>query len=201
MVSALDVARSLEYLAEFSMSVVLEHGGDVFRRVGLPREKALSNMLKFASDFMNPVVSQLDPSDLHRAASSLRIASDYGERLVRLRAEDANEKADETARLRELPQKLVRDYPSHRFVISANEAETLGLNVIPLASYGLCAEAYLLYDVFTEGQRSVVFLARKDAMRIPRQEEVVADVGGQGAEEEPGDRGGSGVECEAEPGS
>jgi len=60
-ISALDVARSLEDLAELAISMALTGGGSILQMTRLSRSESVSAMLDFAAKFMQPLVGKLDP--------------------------------------------------------------------------------------------------------------------------------------------
>ena len=131
-ISALDVARSLEDLAQQATSISLTGGAAVLNTTRLSRAESLSVMVDFATKLMSPVISKLDPTMIHWASSLLNVSVGYAERLLAMR-EGGSEKV--SGKLASLPQALVERYPTHGFVISRDEARNLGLPVVDLEKY------------------------------------------------------------------
>lgn len=144
--SALDVARAVEHLGEVSMSLVVLGGSSIIRATGLSRRDTMTGMLKFASDFMQPLTSQIDPRLLHRSNSLLRVASEYAARLLSMRA--GSVPYPDPA----LAENLTEIYPDHGFIISRNEARHLGLPIVDIEDYDLAAQVEESYRNFEESE-------------------------------------------------
>lgn len=134
-ISALDVARSLEDLAEKGISMALSGGAAVLETTQLSRAESLGTMVDFATKFMSPVIDKLDPTMIHWSSSLLNESAQYAKRLIRMRHKD---KLPVNERLRRLPEDLVGLYPAHGFIISRDEARDLGLPVVDLERYDYC---------------------------------------------------------------
>lgn len=128
-ISALDRACSLDDLTSSSMNIVLDGGAAVLQSTRLSRSETITAMLDFAAKFLEPVVAKLDPTMLHWSGTLLRVAAEYGRRLMLTRQDFPPELASS------IPNQLVEDYPTHGFVISIAQAKELGLPVMPLAEY------------------------------------------------------------------
>lgn len=131
-ISALDVARSLEDLAEKGISMALSGGAAVLETTQLSRAESLGTMVEFATRFMAPVMDKLDPTIIHWSTSLLNESAAYARRLLRMRQGGDSSMSE---RLQRLPEDLVGLYPSHGFVISRDEARELGLPVRDLEMY------------------------------------------------------------------
>ena len=70
----------------------------------------------------------------------LKEAADYGKRLMLTREGCPRELA------MSLPEKLTKDYPTHGYAISLDEAAELGLPVKPIAEYEFCEQVIACYD-------------------------------------------------------
>jgi hypothetical protein len=127
-ISALDVANAIDSLVVTALSLATAGGGQILRTTQLSRQQTLDAMLDFAARFMRPLVSKLDPSMIHRSNNHLRVAHEYAVRLQDLRRDGMSLQDDEL-------QGLVRGYPTHGFVISAQEASALGLSIRPAHEY------------------------------------------------------------------
>lgn len=127
---ALDIANASDLLARKALAIALEFGGYVHELTSIPRGDVLPSMLTFAADHMRPVMSKLEPSDVYRAQRLLEVARDYGERLLRRRADPLDAQAAHN-----LAHRLVTDYHEHGFVIDRHEARQLGLPIESLSEY------------------------------------------------------------------
>jgi hypothetical protein len=134
-ISALDIARSLEDLANQGISMALAGGAAVLDATDLPRDKSLSTMVDFATKFMAPVIDKLDPTKIHWSTSLLNTTAQYAHRLLRMR-EGVNDPLPE--KLRDLPDVLAGGYPAHGFIICRGEARELGLPIVDLEEYEYC---------------------------------------------------------------
>jgi len=125
-ISALDIADSLDHLFQTAMTMALSGGAHIIQTTRLSRKETLANVLDFVAKFMQPIVSQLDPSMIHMSANQLHVAREYARRLLTARNAD----------LPSVPEHLVTHYPSHSFVICFEEArDGLGLPVRALDTY------------------------------------------------------------------
>jgi len=159
-ISALDIARSVEHLATTAVSMALTGGAAVLRTTGLSRKDTVNGMLGFVSSFMQPIVSQLDPTMIHQSSSQLRVASEYAERLLEMRTPDP---ADRSPATDLLPQHLVERYPAHGFVICREEARKLGLPVYPVSEYPDVELVNLTYDAFDNARGAHVMALYDEA--------------------------------------
>lgn len=137
--SALDIARSLESLSDTAVNIVITGGGQLFAITEIERTESVEAMLRYAADFMAPIVAKLDPSLIHRATRQLDTGRDYacrllawhllhGQSFVQL---DRAQQED----VRSVAARFVEDYPAHEFVIALDELEAFGLNVSPISEY------------------------------------------------------------------
>jgi hypothetical protein len=109
--SALDVADSLESLGRTSLFLAYDYANFYMDLMDLPRAEALKYVLEYMAQFMQPIVGKLDPHRIHQATNLLDVATDYGMRML------SSRKLGETKKLsnqeaKQLVQKLVRDYSS-----------------------------------------------------------------------------------------
>ena len=154
MISALDVARSLEELTETSMAQAFKGGADVLQITGLSRAESLEAMLTFSAQFMEPIIRQMDPRMIHWSSTLLDVAMSYGTRLL-----SGREGAGPHPEAENIPRSLVEDYPSHGFVISREEAAgRLGLPVHCIREYDLCKEVTALHRTYEDGRVNVIEL-------------------------------------------
>ena len=165
-VSALDRIGNLNEITEAARDIVLGLGGEVRYKTRLGRSETVSVMADLAASLLEPLVSQVDPTILHQSNRMLKEAADYGKRLMRTREGCPRELA------MSLPERLTKDYPTHGYAISLDEAAELGLPVKPIAEYEFCEQVIACYD---ENRAS-----RTDVIEVLN----VIDVAGEAAVEE-----------------
>ena len=165
-VSALDRIGNLNEITEAARDIVLGLGGEVRYKTRLGRSETVSVMADLAASLLEPLVSQVDPTILHQSNRMLKEAADYGKRLMRTREGCPRELA------MSLPERLTKDYPTHGYAISMDEAAELGLPVKPIAEYEFCEQVIACYD---ENRAS-----RTDVIEVLN----VIDVAGEAAVEE-----------------
>ena len=139
-VSALDRIGNLNQITEAAREIVLGLGGEVRYKTRLGRGETVSVMADLASSLLKPLVSQVDPTILHQSNRMLKEAADYGKRLMLTREGCPRELAIS------LPKRLTKDYPTHGYAISLDEAAELGLPVKPIAEYEFCEQALACYE-------------------------------------------------------
>jgi hypothetical protein len=139
-VSALDRIGNLNQITEAAREIVLGLGGEVQFKTRLGRSETVSVMADLASSLLKPLVSQVDPTILHQSNRMLKEAADYGKRLMLTREGCPRELA------MSLPERLTKDYPTHGYAISLDEAAELGLPVKPIAEYEFCEQVIACYD-------------------------------------------------------
>jgi hypothetical protein len=118
-ISALDAFKTFEFIRNYlfeSMDVAVR----LFLQRGLPISDAVKNALELVSALCHPLYTQIDPLFMGESERTLLIAEEYGKRLLERRTAPLNKD--------ELINQIVRNYPSHSFVIDLNEAQRLGLN-------------------------------------------------------------------------
>ena len=139
-VSALDRIGNLNEITEAARDIVLGLGGEVRYKTRLGRAETVSVMADLASSLLKPLVAQVDPTILHQSNRMLKEAADYGKRLMLTREGCPRELA------MSLPERLTKDYPTHGYAISLDEAAELGLPVKPIAEYEFCEQVIACYD-------------------------------------------------------
>lgn len=133
-VSALDRIGNLNQITEAAREIVLGLGGEVRYKTRLGRGETVSVMADLASSLLKPLVAQVDPTILHQSNRMLKEAADYGKRLMLTREGCPRELA------MSLPERLTKDYPTHGYAISLDEAAELGLPVKPIEEYEFCEQ-------------------------------------------------------------
>jgi hypothetical protein len=133
MMSSLDAVRPIEYLAGVASDLGYRLGGLIRRKIGLSRRDSIEIALQFASDYIAPIISKLDPLIVNECYRELDIAGHYARELLS-RYMLANKKnKDEMAQ--SIAHQLVWGYPSHEFAICINEAKRIGLEVCHCSEY------------------------------------------------------------------
>jgi hypothetical protein len=152
--SLLDTADSIDTL--FSQGVVnsLGLGGLILNQTGLTRDKTIEHILQYSAQFMRPLLEQIDPIAVNAANTSLNVASEYGARLLAYRnGRDGLTKAKAQTR------RLVRDYPTHGYVIDRDEArDVLELPVMNIEEYDMLLAIETLYSQIQKSEISFVRL-------------------------------------------
>jgi hypothetical protein len=143
-ISALDRARGLDDLAQAALEIALNGGGMILQYTRLSRAESITAMLDFSAKFMEPVMAKIDPTMLHYSNSLLRVAKEYGQRLMATRNDCPPGLANA------VPEQLLEGYPTHGFVVSLEEARELGLPVRPMSEY---ENLTLVQHAYSEAER------------------------------------------------
>jgi hypothetical protein len=80
----------------------------------------------------------------------LKEAAEYGRRLMLTRKDCPRELATS------LPGRLTKDYPTHGYAISFDEAAELGLPVKPIAEYEFCEHVIACYEENQASRTNVI---------------------------------------------
>jgi hypothetical protein len=128
-ISGLDVTNSLEHLTTMALNFTLVGGGMMLKYTGLPRRDVLHELLQFMAQALGPLISKLDPHIIHQATNELKVAEQYALRMLKMRnLPKEKQLSDDDAEA--VLETLVKEYPTHSFVISREEAaKELGLPV------------------------------------------------------------------------
>lgn len=155
-VSGLDVTNSLEYLTTTALHLALVGGASVLKYTGMPRKEVLHELLQFMAQFMEPAISKLDPHIIHKATNELKVAEEYALRMLSMRKLDQNNQLTKKD-AKDLLGRLVKDYPTHGFIISRAEAKSLGLPVkCAVQDYSRWQHVKALYAISYEKVRTIV---------------------------------------------
>ena len=171
-VSGLDVADSLEYLAQAAIKIVVTGGASIVQYTRLSRQDVLQETLRFTARFLQPAVAKLDPHLLHRAWQQLQVAERYAHTMLQQRSLPADKhlRSDEA---KALIGRLVYGYPAHGYVICRSEAKKLGLPVEEAEQHPRWNTVQSVYRRFEEGETSLIKVIL-DA-DIDEEEEDVSD--------------------------
>ena len=154
-ISAIDTVQPLEYLASVATGIANRLGLHIWNNIGLPRDEAIQLALKFAADYISPVVSQCDPSLVSRSWRELTVAERYGRELL---SQYMLKGEFEEPGTKEIVHNLVWEYPSHEFIIGINEAGRLGLEVCEATQYDCWQKAWSICMALLEVEQDAVWL-------------------------------------------
>lgn len=116
--SGLDITQAILSLSEKSYEVFERHFFEIIRlgRGAITTKTAADLASHLSADLLKPITAQIDPLRVGEVERAINIAYEYGTRLN-----------NNAARV----NALIRDYPSHGFVIDCQEARGLFGNVRP----------------------------------------------------------------------
>jgi len=149
-VSGLDVAGSLEFLARTAINLGISGGASIVKITGLPRQGVFHTTFEFMAQFLQPTVGKIDPHLLHQAAQQLKVAEQYAVNMLRKRNLTPNEHMgidDE----KKLMRRLINEYPAHEFVIGREEAKEIGLPVVHAETHPRWDYIKSSYRAFSRG--------------------------------------------------
>jgi hypothetical protein len=125
-VSALDGFKALEFLRQYAFETLDLTVKMILRRTpNISVKEAVKQAVDFVSVIVTPLYQQVKPRELGEWSRRLEVGEYYARRVM-ARYSYPNKTGDE---IDEILDKIVRGYPSHRFVIDLQEAQALGLNV------------------------------------------------------------------------
>jgi hypothetical protein len=113
--SALDVVQSLQQLREFALVALDQTMALVVPRTFKKTDTILPHAMKYVTDFMCPLLEQVDVVDYTGKSRELKVAEDYAVRLM-IKNYDPGE-------AQQIAKSLVAAYPTHGFVIDKEEAQ------------------------------------------------------------------------------
>ncbi len=148
-ISALDLVGSLDYLSEFATELAITCGAALVKYTGLARSEVLPATLDFTAKFLQPCMEKIDPHVTRRAKYQLQIAERYGAAMLANR-KVAEDKILAGKEAEKLVKRLVTDYPAHDFVISREEASSIGLPIADADKYPRWALVKAIHDKFLD---------------------------------------------------
>lgn len=156
--SALNIARAADEVARDAVTLAGTGGAELLNRTGLSRAQTLDAMLRFAARFSEPLVRQIDPKSVHDAKQMLRVTVRYAEYLL-------ENTIDPPEMARHIAHHLVRDFPSHDFVISIDDANKLRLPVRPITEYDLLDQVRATHRIYEDdGEPLISFTSLADLL-------------------------------------
>lgn len=129
MASGLEVFSTLQYLTDHAFACFENNMLTIIRRSGQTISTRLASEIasRLAIGLLKPITAQLDPNRIGIAQRGLAVTQSYGRQLA---ASSRNLQSDAES----VVQHLVKDYPTHAFVIDKDEAKTLFKNVDEFSS-------------------------------------------------------------------
>jgi len=125
-VSALDGFKALEFLRQYAFETLDLTVKMILRRTpNISVKDAVKQAVDFVSVIVTPLYQQVKPRELGEWSRRLEVGEYYARRVM-VRYSYPTKTGDD---IDEILDKIVRGYPSHRFVIDLQEAQALGLNV------------------------------------------------------------------------
>lgn len=175
--SALDGVRPLEFLSDFCNTLATEQLGVKLRQlVQLGRKDSLELSLRFAAEFVNPIVGKLDPLLINMCYRRLQIAERYGNELLTefmfVHEPNKNELAESTLR------ELVWMYPEHGYAICCSEAKRIHLNVIKAEYFPEWNNFWRLWKDLDREKRKIIQLIPQSTLEGRPSENHRDDVNG-----------------------
>lgn len=122
-VSALDEVQSIERLFAEALDAVDQSVILLLMRTGKKTETLLAPVMHFVSEMMQPLMEKIDAVHYTQMARALKVAEEYAIRLLKQTDSYDDEMAEKISR------RLVENYPEHGFVIDAEEAADIGINI------------------------------------------------------------------------
>lgn len=124
-ISALNAFKSLEYLQRYTLDTLNLAIILMLQKARMDIPQAIQQSLPFVSCIATPLYQQVVPQELGEARRHLAVAEEYGQRIMSRYGYSSISKA----KIEDMVNKLVWEYPSHSFVIDIEEAQQIGLKV------------------------------------------------------------------------
>lgn len=136
--SPLETFHALEQLRTYSLEALDSIVQLLMRRTHMDVPYAIEQAMPLLSAIVTPLYNQVDPHELGEMGRHLSVSEEYA-KLVMGRWGYSDLDEDELA---DIVVRLVREFPTHGFVIDREEAERIGLRVQPLDddSENLCKQ-------------------------------------------------------------
>ncbi len=122
-ISALSGYQALEAVANFLHNEIDVTVKQLYRKARANISDSLKYAMELVDSMARPLFEQVNPLDLGRFSNALAVSERYGSELLRRYNKTVSEKE-----ITEIVSALVRDYPSHSFVIDLPEAQKIGLS-------------------------------------------------------------------------
>jgi hypothetical protein len=133
-VSGLDMAGAIGFVGEVAIECLATATKRLVEVVRIPRRDALKEAAAFSSQLFQPLIAKLDPQLIHKATNDLDVARRYATTML-CQASTSRAIPLSVRQAKEISKVLVANYPSHGFVIGAQDALRFGLPVTSSATY------------------------------------------------------------------
>lgn len=130
--SALNEVQALQRLQAYALESIDATMWLLYGRTGKTMESLLPRVLHFVAESMRPLLEQIDVVHYNERARILKVAEEYAVRLLGGDSSDASFHPGMSPHANRLASQLVERYPEHGFPIDFDEAQRLGLPVVPL---------------------------------------------------------------------
>ena len=118
-ISALDIKNTITTMASLIESIA-ENRFDFLRKRSIPKKESAQFSLENATDFLKPIVSQIDPYHLQKAHRELRIGQWYAIDMLSRRMMKGKPN-----QVRKTTNALVNSFPAHEYSIFSNDAKEM----------------------------------------------------------------------------
>ena len=156
--SALDGIRPLSYLFDAITTLAIDSEIDSLglkiRKTGLSVSECVSQSLKFSSEYLKPITSQLDPLIINKCQRSLQIAKIYGSNL--LKKYMFKDEQNKLKNVEAISHQLVYSYPTHSFAICIDIAKELGLNILGSDKFDKWEIIWKYYEKFLRNVKTKI---------------------------------------------
>lgn len=159
--SALNAVQSLERLNAFSMKALDQTMMLLTWRTAKRTDILLPHVLEYIASFLRPLLEKIDTLDYTKQSRELKVAEEYAVRLMRMNYPWATAKR--------IAGQLVEKYPTHGFVIDADEAsiytkvgqeENFGLGLKPCKVLAKMEEAQAIMEKLIPFLDSLIIAGR-----------------------------------------
>jgi len=174
MMSALDAVRPIEYLAGTASNLGFRLGLLIRREIGLSRKDSIQIALEFASRYIEPIISKLDPLIVNECYRELDIAGRYAREFLSRYMLVAKKNKEELAQ--SIAHQLVWGYPSHGFAICINEAKKIGLEVCHSSVYPEWRTLWETFEMLNSQTEGHIILTEN-----PGVNEITSEISGSGS--------------------
>jgi len=134
-ISALDGVKPIGYFSGTATNLIKELYSVYRSDKGLGRKVSIELAQQFAADYVNPIISKLDPILVSKCYRELEIAEKYGTELLASYMFSKKEKSLIKSLSESVILKLIWGYPSHNFAIGLDEARKMKLEVFAETEY------------------------------------------------------------------
>ena len=122
--SALNPFKTLEELQRFSLETLDVTVKLLLTRAELSVDEAIRHGMDFAARISTPLFSQLNSEKVGEYSRALAVGKEYGERLLRRYV-----KWKDGGKRDRILEKLIKEYPSHDYIIDYKELKDIGFDV------------------------------------------------------------------------